>query len=81
MIRWVRRARLRLRVIYTAARLRPLMIGVSVIDGSIHATSDHEIVLGEMASIRNSTIRSRIYVSGNYVTVVNNVIDLPKDQP
>jgi hypothetical protein len=67
-------------VTYTAARLRPLIIGVAITDGTIHATTDGEpIVLGEMASIRNSTIRSRMFVCGNYVTVLSNVIDLREE--
>jgi hypothetical protein len=73
---WLRQVRLRLRVAYTAARLRPLVVGVAITDGIVHPTTGNEIVLGERASVRNATIRSRVYICGNYVAVVNNIVDL-----
>lgn len=81
-IRWFNQLGARLNLIYAAARLRPLIIGVAIKGGEVHPVSDtKEITLGHWASITDATVRSRLYVTGTGVTVRNNMIELPEEDP
>ena len=81
--RLIRRTLAYLHVVYTAARLRPLVIGVAVTGADrVQAVTgdDQPIMLAHWAMVDNCTIRSKMHIAGDGVVVTNNVIDLRKEE-